>query len=174
MGCAGCWVVCCLVLARAVVLATSSRRACGVRDLSAEEALLVERQQQERFTTATSSVSSSSDSVSIEVYFHIITSSSGEGEVSDDAIDDQMTVMNDAFSSYFSFVKKGVKVVQSDTWFNMRMDESLSEGAAKANLRQVSQCKTLVSTAQGWSSLICSASYVFAAGKWRNIEHIHS
>ena len=71
------------------------------------------------------------------MFFHILTSSSGQGLVSNEAIDSQMAILNSAFSPHFAFVKRGLRVVANDAWFSMRMGQQTSEGAAKQHLRQV-------------------------------------
>jgi hypothetical protein len=124
-----------------------ARRACGVQDVTAHEALL--REQARRGVLAQRASSSSSSglrgaaratgtgTVVIEVFFHVITSSSGRGKVSEVVIDDQMDILNAAFSPHFSFTKQRVQEVANDVWFDMRIGHASTEGAAKEALRQV-------------------------------------
>lgn len=55
----------------------------------------------------------------INVYFHIITSTSGEGSLAANDVSAQMRVLNKAYeSSGFSFVLGGTDTTANDTWFN--------------------------------------------------------
>jgi hypothetical protein len=126
----------------------SSGRVCGVRDLSSDETAWAEAARESAlarlgssFSTSSSSTSSSSSSssaaVRIDVFFHVLTSSSGQGALSSAAIDSQLDVLNSAFSPHFEFVKQRVREVENSAWFSMRMGQASSEGAAKEALRQV-------------------------------------
>src|SRR5262245_8158461 len=53
----------------------------------------------------------------INVYFHIIRSSSGAGAVSDRQIDDQIDILNDAYFGSFAFVNAGKDETVNDAWF---------------------------------------------------------
>jgi hypothetical protein len=121
-----------------------------VQDVTAHEALLREEARRgvlaQRASSSSSSSSSSSGlrgaaratgAVVIEVFFHVITSSSGRGKVSEAVIDDQMDILNAAFSPHFSFTKQRVQEVANDVWFDMRIGHASTEGAAKEALRQV-------------------------------------
>src|SRR5688500_455116 len=71
----------------------------------------------------------------IDVYFHVITSSSGEGALSSGDINAQMTVLNDAFAPYgWSFNLVATDVTANDVWFDMTGGSA--EAEAKAALRR--------------------------------------
>jgi hypothetical protein len=77
----------------------------------------------------------------IDVYFHIITSSTGEGAVSDKMIRDQMTVLNDSYSGRtggaatpFRFELAGVDSAVNDSWFSAGPG-SAAEAEMKSALR---------------------------------------
>ena len=71
----------------------------------------------------------------IDVYFHVITSSSGEGALSSGDINAQMTVLDDAFAPYgWSFNLVATDVTANDVWFDMTGGSA--EAEAKAALRR--------------------------------------
>lgn len=88
-------------------------------------------------------------SVEIPVYFHVLTSSDGtQGDVSDQAIQDQIRVLNDAFAGQspggvgaatpFKFRLVETDRTANDEWFNMKFDDTPTdiEKAAKAALNK--------------------------------------
>lgn len=83
-------------------------------------------------------------SVEIPVYFHILMNSNAtEGYVSEDAVDEQIKVLNRAFAgkdglggapTAFRFIRAGWEVKYNDTWFEMqysRDNPTLAERQAK-------------------------------------------
>ena len=55
----------------------------------------------------------------IPVHFHVITTNSGAGDVSDARLDQQLAVLNAAYAgSGFSFVKHGYTRTKNTTWYN--------------------------------------------------------
>jgi hypothetical protein len=71
----------------------------------------------------------------IDVYFHVITSASGEGNVPDRDINNQMKVLNAAFANWgWSFNLAGVNRIANDAWFAMEPGTT-AERDAKAALR---------------------------------------
>lgn len=72
----------------------------------------------------------------IKVYFHVITGNSGnEGNLSSNAINTQMNVLNDAYvNTQFSFVLAGTDYTNNDTWFTS--SGGSSETQMKTALRQ--------------------------------------
>ena len=85
-------------------------------------------------------------SITINVYFHVIKDSSGNGEVSDKMLADQIRVLNDAFggrtggsNTPFQFFNAGVERVINNTWFNAGpgsqaerdMKQALRDGGCK-------------------------------------------
>lgn len=73
--------------------------------------------------------------VSIGTYFHIITDSQGNGNVSDAMIAAQLQVMNAAYAGKFTFTLLGVTRTANDEWASM-MPGDASESQAKAALRK--------------------------------------
>lgn len=72
----------------------------------------------------------------INVYLHIITSSTGAGTVTSTQINDQITVLNEAFAAGgFSFSLVSVDVTANDTWYTMGPGTT-AERQAKSALRQ--------------------------------------
>jgi hypothetical protein len=78
--------------------------------------------------------------LNVDVYFHVITSSAGEGDVSD-LVPAQVRVLNQAFAGAgITFTLISTEVVSSDEWFNAtygsqaerRMKTALRQGGANA------------------------------------------
>lgn len=79
--------------------------------------------------------------VTVSVWFHVITSTSGAGNVSDAAIADQIQVLNDAYSGLtggantkFRFALAGVTRTANNTWFGAGYG-STAETQMKSALR---------------------------------------
>jgi hypothetical protein len=86
--------------------------------------------------TMMSAVGTSAVSASIPVYFHVITSSSGAGNVSDTILNSQLNVLNAAYSATgFSFYLAGVNRTANDTWYVMQPGTA-AETQAKTALHQ--------------------------------------
>lgn len=72
----------------------------------------------------------------IQVYVHVIKNSGGEGAVSPQAIQDQVSVLNAAFAETgWSFNLVGTDTTVNNSWFTMRPGTT-AEGQAKATLHQ--------------------------------------
>jgi hypothetical protein len=100
---------------------------CAVRAPSADMQAMIE-------ATANRSKPGKGQSVTVPVYWHIITTSDGEGDVSG-LVTDQMQVLNTAFAdSGFSFDLQEVEVVANDAWFLAEVGSD-DEVAMKAALR---------------------------------------
>jgi hypothetical protein len=71
----------------------------------------------------------------VGVYFHVITTSGGDGAVSDLDIQAQMAVLNAAYDQVSArFVLKGTTRTANDGWFDLEID-STEETAMKSSLR---------------------------------------
>ena len=106
-----------------------SLRGCGTQVFTDEEAfaieehtemLLSQKSTQDRFRIESNAVT-----VTILVWFHVVTNTSGGGNVSDQMIADQIQVLNDAYSGVtggantkFRFALAGVTRTANNTWFN--------------------------------------------------------
>ena len=113
-------------------------RGCGVGDLSAEEVHEMEVKQKEtlRMRVHGGEVDVNSVGGVIDVYFHVITSTTGEGDLTETMINDQITVLNNAYAAGgWSFNLKKVTRTANDAWFTMSKD-SAEETAAKEALRR--------------------------------------
>lgn len=74
--------------------------------------------------------------VTINVYFHVITSSAGSGGVSAQQISDQISVLNAAYSaSGFQFVLAGTDTTANDSWYGAGYGTA-AESQMKSALRQ--------------------------------------
>jgi hypothetical protein len=72
----------------------------------------------------------------INVYFHVITNTSGQGSVTSQQIDSQITVLNQAYAAEgWSFTLAGTDVTANNTWYTMGAG-STAERNAKTALRQ--------------------------------------
>jgi hypothetical protein len=95
-------------------------RMCATEVYSDEEAQAIEEHTvEERFR-----ISSNATTVTINVYFHVISTTSGQGNISDGMIADQIQVLNDAYSgatgganTRFRFVLAGTTRTVNNTWF---------------------------------------------------------
>jgi hypothetical protein len=105
---------------------------CSTKDLSTFDLQRVEmtlaraRQMRQPFATGGT----------INVYFHVITSTSGAGNVSDQRINSQMSVLNNAFApTGWSFNLVGVTRTANNTWYTAGSG-STAERQMKQTLRQ--------------------------------------
>ncbi len=94
----------------------------------------------------------------IPVYFHIITSSAGAGNISDFQIASQISVINSAYAgSGFTFTLTGVDRIVNDAWYAMSPGTT-AEADAKAALRKGGATSLNIYTASpgggqlGWST----------------------
>jgi len=94
----------------------------------------------------------------VNVYFHIITNTAGDGNVTDKMINDQMSVLNKAFApAGWSFNFAGKDITSNDAWYQMQPG-TVEEAQAKAALRQGSADDLNIYTANlgggllGWAT----------------------
>ena len=74
--------------------------------------------------------------VTINVYFHVITDTSGHGALSAGMINSQITVLNNAYSGKgFSFQLAGTNTTANNTWYTVQ-PSTAAEKAMKTALRQ--------------------------------------
>ena len=123
---------------------------CGTKHPDAETANMIEE-----YTTSMSQESfdnglrAGTDAVTtIQVWFHVIYSSTGEGNISDTMIANQIAVLNSAYAGLtggamtrFGFVLAGTTRTMNNTWFTAGMDTA-AETAMKTALRR-GDAKTL-------------------------------
>jgi hypothetical protein len=96
--------------------------------------------------------------VTVNVYFHVITSASGAGNVPDAQIDDQIAVLNAAFAGTANFVLVATTRTANDAWFAMEPGTA-AEQDAKAALRQGSADDLNFYSANPGSSLLGWATF---------------
>lgn len=100
---------------------------CAVQDPSGAEILAIDE--------AVKSVSDRGGLVTIPVYWHIITTKKGTGDVST-LVPAQMEVLNEAYAgSGFAFALQSVQVIANDSWYAAALG-SAEEGAMKNALRR--------------------------------------
>lgn len=97
-----------------------SGRRCATHDLDEEQMARVE---DELATTAIWAREGSSAMVTggtVNVYFHVITSTSGAGNVSDQQINGQISVLNGAYNKWgWNFVLAGVDRTANNSWYTV-------------------------------------------------------
>ncbi|HEU5055226.1 MAG TPA: zinc metalloprotease [Kofleriaceae bacterium] len=114
--------------------AAGKKRVCGTRTPSDQEVAAVASEIHARSLKGGGGPTTGGGV--IDVYFHVITSTSGEGALSSRDIGSQMTVLNDAFAATgWSFRLAGTDVTANDAWFTMGY-ASREEDDAKAALRR--------------------------------------
>ena len=121
-------------------------RRCATKDHDEKEREQV-TQENSRFKKALAAsgqeVERAPGSLTVPVYFHVIRSGSGAGDVTDAEINDQIDVLNDAYSGQvgggantpFRFTLIGVDRTNNEAWYTMGYG-SQEEKAAKAALRK--------------------------------------
>ncbi|HEX9986404.1 MAG TPA: zinc metalloprotease, partial [Thermoanaerobaculia bacterium] len=116
---------------------------CGTRDKSEAEidALEAHTNSMQRSSRGIS-VEAAGQLVTINVYFHVISKANGEGNISQTLIDNQIRVLNDAYSgatggavTRFRFALASVDRTVNDLWFNAGLG-STAETAMKTALRK--------------------------------------
>jgi hypothetical protein len=113
-------------------------RGCGMEELSAEQVAELEA----RFEVLKARKAMAGDvqaqAVSIPVYFHVIRDSNGLGGVTTTQINQQITILNNAFAGAgFSFTLAGVDYTNNSTWYTCagggcesKMKAALRQGSA--------------------------------------------
>ena len=101
-------------------------RGCGTRDLDEQTAWLVE-DANSRFKESQRSTGAPAErtgTVNVNVYFHVITNTSGQGNVSDATIANQIRVLNDAYSgatggsnTIYRFTLVSTDRTANNTWY---------------------------------------------------------
>jgi len=95
-----------------------SHRTCGVRDLDQHEFAAAENHRRSRL--ADLRVTEMIGGATIDVHFHVITNTRGQGEVSDAQIADQIDVLNAAYApGNYKFVLASKDVTANDDWYTM-------------------------------------------------------
>lgn len=111
--------------------AASVQRRCGSNPTDLEIATM-----EADFASRITSVPKVSLAKNIPVYWHVIRSSSGAGDVSDQRIGQQIQILNAAYvSSGISFTLAGVTRTNNGTWYTMTPGSN-AETQAKGALRQ--------------------------------------
>ncbi len=102
--------------------------------------------------------------VTIEVHFHVLMSSVGEGAVPDAVIRDQMQVLRDAFAGTgFDFALHSVTRALSSTWFTMTPG-SAAEAAAKQHYHRGTASDLNLYTAKPGGGTLGWATYPWQVG----------
>jgi hypothetical protein len=110
------------------------KRGCAVIEPTDEEKAEIEQEVHDHLEALKVARTSGVTGGTVNVYFHVITSSSNQGNVTDQQINAQMNVLNDAYNDYgWSFVLAGTTRTANNTWYAMG---SSGETQAKAALRQ--------------------------------------
>lgn len=133
-----------LLLACAIAHPSQHGRSCGMRDRGDAEASLKESEMvnilTRKYGDATRRVDGAGNVLSeggtINVYFHVITNTIGDGSLSDQQITDQLDVLNDAFEpGGWNLVLAEKEVIVNDDWYELGID-SEAEFEMKTALRK--------------------------------------
>nr|AYM53833.1 hypothetical protein [Archangium sp.] len=120
--------------------AVPASRLCGAEEFDAEQVAQIEA----RFESLKARQAMGGDvkamAVSIPVYFHIIKSATGAGGVTTTQINNQITILNNAYAaSGFSFYLAGTDTTNNGTWYTCtggtcesQMKNALRKGTATA------------------------------------------
>lgn len=109
------------------------------------------------FLAARGPVVLSTDPINVGIYFHVISNSTGHGNISDSAIAAQIAVLNSAFAGHFNFTLLSTDRTVSNQWF-VQSRGSPPDLAAKQALSKGSRRHLNVYTAEtvgflGWAWL---------------------
>jgi hypothetical protein len=122
------------VMAISAVEEEVTLRRCGVKDLTQEEFEAAELDTQHRLKGL--EAHEMVTGATINVYFHVITNTAGQGAMSQTALTNQLNVLNAAYNKAgWSFVQKGVDVTANDDWYVMQ-PSTVAEKQCKTALRQ--------------------------------------
>jgi hypothetical protein len=117
---------------------------CGTREPDELQKAAIVAEARRRLAERGATASLVPGTITFPVYFHIIKSSTGEGDVSSQQIERQMDVLNKSFAgtnpggiaaTSFQFVLVGVDYTVNDAWYNMGYGTT-AERDAKAALRE--------------------------------------
>jgi hypothetical protein len=118
-------------------------RGCATHIPSEAEANAIERHTQEMAQLMSrNGIATEATTVTVNVYFHVISSTSGAGNISDNMIANQIKVLNDSYSGLtggfntrYRFVLAGTTRTANNTWWTAGYG-SPAETAMKTALRQ--------------------------------------
>jgi hypothetical protein len=117
-------------------------RGCATYNPTDQEAQAIEEYSQHMASLMSGRLESQATTVNVNVYFHVITSTSGAGNVSDTVIANQIKVLNDSYSGLtggantrFRFVLVSTDRTANNTWYTAGYG-SAAETALKTALRQ--------------------------------------
>jgi hypothetical protein len=126
-----------------------ANRGCGTRELSDEEVRLTDehaKSQMDRLSRAGVQTERVAGSVTVNVYFHVITNTAGAGNLNATQVANQIRVLNEGFSGVsggastpFTFVLVSTDYTANNTWFTAtngttaerQMKTALHKGTAK-------------------------------------------
>lgn len=106
---------------------------CGTRDPTEEE--MIESNEMVKAWATNTKVANSANIIDVPIHYHIITSGT-LGAMTQEDLDSQTTVMNDAYNPHgFSFTQASVDTTDNDAWF-AAWHGSFAEEEMKTTLRQ--------------------------------------
>jgi hypothetical protein len=141
------------------------REHCGTRHPDEAAAIAVDQQIQ-RFKP--SRKGGATQTVTIDVYFHVVTSTSGEGDVSEGQIAQQINVLNASYAGKTGGVETGFRFrladvdrTANDAWFEAGIG-SLAEREMKAALRRGGASDLNIYTNDAGGNLLGWATFPFS------------
>jgi len=107
---------------------------CGFENPSVSERMTIESKLREfRSSGQASLLQAATVNRAIPVHFHVITTNTGAGDVTDDQLTAQLAVLNSAYTgSGFSFVKQGYSRTRNTTWYNGCQQSSIERQIRRA------------------------------------------
>ncbi|MCA9677810.1 MAG: zinc metalloprotease [Kofleriaceae bacterium] len=112
------------------------KRGCATEDLTDAQKVAVEDEVQAHLADLKNHHTSAVTGGTINVYWHVITNTSGQGAVSQSMMNAQIGVLNDAYGPYgWSFQLAGVDTTANNSWYTVTPGSS-AETQMKNALRQ--------------------------------------
>jgi hypothetical protein len=111
-------------------------RGCATPQFSPETMLKLERHAKEQLDALPQEFLAEEFAQSIPVYFHVITNTAGQGDVSDGTIRSQINVLNRSYlEAGIQFSLAGIDRTPNDAWYNVA-PQSSAQTAMKKTLRK--------------------------------------
>jgi hypothetical protein len=115
------------------------KRGCATEELTDAQKAAIDQEVHDYLSTLKDDPARNVTGGTINVYWHTITSTSGQGSLSSNAINSQISVLNNAFDDYgWTFNLVSVDTTANNTWFNLgsgstaetQMKNALRKGTA--------------------------------------------
>lgn len=119
----------------AVQVTAAKRQVCGTKDPSEAKLQEVRRYLHQHHASNSQLRGTMAEAVEVPVHMWVISDSSGEGDLSDSTIQQQMNILNSKFKDKgFSFTLASTGRRTNDEWFNYMLEDDEVEAEAKQAL----------------------------------------